>query len=126
MKSTPLELSNSLSHNSHTEFMSEVILMTSFSKKTSVTNMQMQKCQKTGKKLFFVYLQWTFNTYIFLRDSLNFIIVPFFHAYISLFVANVSFSNTCRFTRANTFQYKKSVGRVIARDWTWHFCRGIF
>ena len=86
----------------------------------------MQKCQKTGKKLFFIYLQSTFNRYILLRGNLNFIIFYFFHAYISLFAANMFLlCNTCHFITANTFGYKKSVRRIIAKDWTWRCYRGI-
>ena len=58
LKSTPLELSNSVSHNSHTEFMSEVILMTSFSKNTSWTNIF--KC-KNARKLEKSYFLSTYN-----------------------------------------------------------------
>ena len=127
MKSTPLELSSSVSHNSHTEFISEVILMTSFSKNTSVTNIFKRKnARKLEKKLFFIYLQSTFNRYILLRGNLNFIIFYFFHAYISLFAANMFLlCNTCHFITANTFGYKKSVRRIIAKDWTWRCYRGI-
>ena len=127
MKSTPLELSSSVSHNSHTEFISEVILMTSFSKNTSVTNIFKRKnARKLEKKLFFIYLQSTFNRYILLRGNLNFIIFYFFHAYIRLFAANMFLlCNTCHFITANTFGYKKSVRRIIAKDWTWRCYRGI-
>ena len=127
MKSTPLELSSSVSHNSHTEFISEVILMTSFSKNTSVTNIFKRKnARKLEKKLFFIYLQSTFNRYILLRGNLNFIIFYFFHAYISLFAANMFLlCNTCHFITANTFGYKKSVRRIIAKSWTWRCYRGI-
>ena len=127
MKSTPLELSSSVSHNSHTEFISEVILMTSFSKNTSVTNIFKRKnARKLEKKLFFIYLQSTFNRYILLRGNLNFIIFYFFHAYISLFAANMFLlCNTCHFITANTFGYKKSVRRIIAKGWTWRCYRGI-
>ena len=127
MKSTPLELSSSVSHNSHTEFISEVILMTSFSKNTSVTNIFKRKnARKLEKKLFFIYLQSTFNRYILLRGNLNLIIFYFFHAYISLFAANMFLlCNTCHFITANTFGYKKSVRRIIAKDWTWRCYRGI-
>ena len=127
MKSTPLELSSSVSHNSHTEFISEVILMTSFSKNTSVSNIFKRKnARKLEKKLFFIYLQSTFNRYILLRGNLNFIIFYFFHAYISLFAANMFLlCNTCHFITANTFGYKKSVRRIIAKGWTWRCYRGI-
>ena len=127
MKSTPLELSSSVSHNSHTEFISEVILMTSFSKNTSVTNIFKRKnARKLEKKLFFIYLQSTFNRYILLRGNLNFIIFYFFHAYLSLFAANMFLlCNTCHFITANTFGYKKSVRRIIAKGWTWRCYRGI-
>ena len=127
MKSTPLELSSSVSHNSHTEFISEVILMTSFSKNTSVTNIFKRKnARKLEKKLFFIYLQSTSNRYILLRSNLNFFIFYFFHAHIRLFAANMFLlCNTCHFITANTFGYKKSVRRIIAKGWTWRCYRGI-
>ena len=119
MKSTPLELSNSVSYNSHTQFMSEVILMTSFSKNTSVTNIL--KCANAWKlkKRYFLstYNGLLTDTYCWGRIWIL-LLSKVFHAYTSLFAANMFLlCNTCRFITPNTIPYKKSVERIIARGW---------
>ena len=57
LKSTQCELSNGVSYNSEIQFISEVKIITLFSKKIVIYEyLQMQKCQKPGKKLFFLIL----------------------------------------------------------------------
>ena len=59
LKSTPLELSNSVSHNSQSKFMSKVILMTSFSKNTSMANIfKCKNAKKMGKSYFLSTCNW--------------------------------------------------------------------
>ena len=117
MKSTPLELSYSMSHNSNTEFMSEVILITSFSKNTSIGNIF--KCKNTTKleKRYFssTYKGLLTDTYCWDRFWILWLSISFMRIWVSL---------QQMFLLCNTW-YNKSVETIIARGWTLRFCRDI-